>query len=170
MGHLKSNRSVQEYILKIWVGEFSSLGNIFVALDNYCLWFSIWKGDDSNRGFPIYATIISGLFCGHDGERFISTGSSLLLVFQSGPGGPSWDYSGFELNVADRWRGEYIRTRGVLPGTTAALSSTLQTAGEVSTACTARVPIRTRVSRLGLQRLRATRCRPLESWVLHVKL
>ena len=59
----------------------------------------------------MYFTIISGRFCGHDGERFISTGSSLLLVFQSGPGGPSWDYSGFELNVADRWRGEYYTSK-----------------------------------------------------------
>ena len=51
---------------------------------------------------------IWGRFCGHDGERFISTGSSLLLVFQSGAGGPSWDYSGFELHVADRWRGKCV--------------------------------------------------------------
>ena len=48
-----------------------------------------------------------GRYCGHDGQHIISTGSSVLLLFQSGPGGPPWDYSGFDVQVTDRWKSEY---------------------------------------------------------------
>ncbi len=30
------------------------------------------------------------------------------MVFKSGPGGPPWDYSGFDIQVTDRWRGKIV--------------------------------------------------------------
>ncbi|XP_064651759.1 tolloid-like protein 1 isoform X1 [Lineus longissimus] len=44
-----------------------------------------------------------GKFCGHDGKVMISKSESLLVEFNSGPGGPKWDYSGFEASVQKRW-------------------------------------------------------------------
>ena len=51
-----------------------------------------------------------GRWCGQDGTHLISSGSSLLLIFQTGPGGPPWDYSGFDITYVDRWKREHHYT------------------------------------------------------------
>lgn len=48
-----------------------------------------------------------GRWCGQDGTHLISSGSSLLLIFQTGPGGPPWDYSGFDITYYSRWKCEF---------------------------------------------------------------
>ena len=45
-----------------------------------------------------------GRFCGQEGAHLVSSGSSLLMIFESGPGGPPWDYSGFKLETTYRWK------------------------------------------------------------------
>ncbi|CAH1775660.1 unnamed protein product [Owenia fusiformis] len=45
-----------------------------------------------------------GRLCGiGDAAHVISSGSHLLLVFNSGPGSPPWNYVGFDGRVNDRW-------------------------------------------------------------------
>ena len=45
-----------------------------------------------------------GRFCGMSGSDIVSSGSSLLLIFQSGPGKTPWNYNGFDARVTSKWK------------------------------------------------------------------
>jgi len=46
-----------------------------------------------------------GRFCGRHGAHLISSGTSLLVVFHSGPhNATSFNHSGFSLHLVDRWK------------------------------------------------------------------
>jgi len=46
-----------------------------------------------------------GRFCGRNGAHLISSGTSMFLVFLAGPrSAPSFNHSGFSLQIVDRWK------------------------------------------------------------------
>ncbi|XP_074656334.1 uncharacterized protein LOC141909670 [Tubulanus polymorphus] len=67
----------------------------------------IFEGDTTDS--PIISRV-----CGVAGEHFISQGDSLLLEFVSGPGGPNWNYNGFDAQILTRWKINY--TGELVPG------------------------------------------------------
>ncbi|ELU11540.1 hypothetical protein CAPTEDRAFT_228383 [Capitella teleta] len=77
-------------------------GKFDLKRDHECLEDYIEIHDGTSSVDPLL-----GRWCGQEGAHIISSGSSLLLIFQTGPGGPPWDYSGFDIVYHDRWKNEH---------------------------------------------------------------